>query len=80
MKTNMNYSYIKEEGKTQESKPYTAFSVVAMEGAACIYSVKEAFLDEKQAQRFVSLCNDLSLDPIHLLDAVYDAIVINETE
>lgn len=47
MKTNMNYSYIKEEGKTQESKPYTAFSVVAMEGAACIYSVKEAFLDEK---------------------------------
>lgn len=37
-------------------------------------SISDVFTDESAASRFVALCNDLDLSPIHLRDVIDDLL------
>lgn len=70
----MKYSYTREMRCNEEIGEYAAFAIMAMNGTVCIRYIAEVFLEEEKARTFVSLCNRLKLDPLHLEDAIYDAI------
>lgn len=39
-----------------------------------ICTVHDVFLNESRAREFAELCNELGLSPVHIYDAVQDAI------
>ena len=39
-----------------------------------ICTVHDVFLNESRAREFVGICNELGLSPVHIYDAVQDAI------
>ena len=57
---------------------YKAFGILSLQindtAEEIIEWIPDVFLDKNEAERFVKVCNDLNLAPIHLHDVIEDAI------
>lgn len=78
----VHYDYIREECSDSETGDYISYAIIAVrikenDGAVTaeeICTVHDAFLNESRAREFVGICNELGLSPVHIYDAVQDAI------
>lgn len=78
----VHYDYIREECSDSETGDYISYAIIAVrikenDGAVTaeeICTVHDVFLNESRAREFVGICNKLGLSPVHIYDAVQDAI------
>lgn len=78
----VHYDYIREECSDSETGDYISYAIIAVrikenDGAVTaeeICTVHDVFLNESRAREFVGICNELGLSPVHIYDAVQDAI------
>lgn len=78
----VHYDYIREECSDSETGDYISYAIIAVrikenDGAVTaeeICTVHDVFLNESRAREFAGICNELGLSPIHIYDAVQDAI------
>lgn len=71
----VTYTVTKENKWCVNNGHYTSFGINAYDFDKAqnpIQSISDIFLDCKSADRFVSTCNELELDIIHLNDVVED--------
>lgn len=77
-KTMVVYQVVKETLRSQEIGTYQTFGVGAyrscQERLKRVALVSDVFLEQEAAERFVKRCNQLQLDPSHLLDVIEDAL------
>ena len=69
----VHYDYIREECSDIETGDYISYAIIAVT-AEEICTVHDVFLNESRAREFVGICNELGLSPVHIYDAVQDAI------
>lgn len=78
----VHYDYIREECSDSESGAYISYAIIAVRikentgvvTAEEICTVHDVFLNESRAREFAGICNELELSPVHIYDAVQDAI------
>ncbi|MDD6260505.1 MAG: DUF6514 family protein [Clostridiales bacterium] len=73
----MAYTYCmrKDTIHDEERKEYTVYGIEAVgSDGKIISSFPDVFFDIQKAEHFVDLCNAGGLSPIHLADAVEDAL------
>ena len=74
----ITYQFVEETLTKPELGTYTAFAIRAYEekdGKQMIHShISDVFLNKKEAEHFVELCNRLQLDIVHLPDVIEDAL------
>ncbi len=59
----------------EDGKPYIVYGIEAINPQGeVLSSFPDVFFDKQKAENFVKLCNDSSLDIIHLSDVVEDSI------
>ncbi len=51
---------------------YTSYGIGYVSAGTLLFVIKDLTLNRARVEKFVSLCNDLQLDPIHIDDAVED--------
>lgn len=77
----VKYYYVKEELHNPEVGNYTAYAISAYEHhnhkKTNIY-ISDVFLNESDAKKFVNLCNDMKLDPVHLPQVIEEALMFNQ--
>ena len=70
------------ECSDSETGDYISYAIIAVrikenDGAVTaeeICTVHDVFLNESRAREFAGICNELGLSPVHIYDAVQDAI------
>lgn len=78
----VHYDYIREECSDSETGDYISYGIIAVRikendkavTAEAICTVYDVFLNESRAREFAGICNELGLSPVHIYDAVQDAI------
>ena len=79
----VHYDYIREECSNSETGDYISYAIIAVrikenDGAVTaeeICTVHDVFLNESRAKESLPSCaNELGLSPVHIYDAVQDAI------
>ena len=78
----VHYDYIREECSDSETGDYISYAIIAVRikendgevTAEEICTVHDVFLNESRAREFAGICNKLGLSPVHIYDAVQDAI------
>ena len=60
----------------EDEHPHTVYGVELLDGGEVKRAVPDVFFDRQKADDFVGACNILHLRPIHLDDAVEDAITL----
>ncbi len=72
------YDVVKENHSDNEIGNYDTFGIVAFriaDGAKeKLCHIEDVFLNETKAKEFTQKCNDFQLSPVHIYDAVLDAI------
>lgn len=74
LKPGIQYFAIREAYISPCTGRYRAYAVMVRNNQKAIAYVPDVFLKRKQAKRFVLLCNRLALDPVHLFEAIEDAL------
>ncbi len=69
----IEYVIEKESGEVI-NETSQSYSIVVKNDGAVTEKVPNAFLDERYAEKIVSLCNRLQLSPIHIYEVVENAI------
>ena len=74
----MKYEYrVRTDIVYDEDKlPHTVYGVELLTGGEVERAVPDVFFDRKKADAFVGACNTLHLRPMHLDDAVEDALTL----
>ena len=62
----------------EEHHTHTVYGIEAWCGETYIHSVKDVFFEKRQAEDFISLCNQSDLYEEHLIDVITD--VLNKTD
>lgn len=68
------YERKKEQFTDPDFGTYTAYAVVVKVQGTVVRCISDVFLSEAVADQFISLCNKLELDPVHLEEAIEDAL------
>ena len=72
------YDVVRENHSDSELGKYVAFGIAAFritDGAKeMLCHIEDVFLNESKAKEFTQRCNDFQLSPVHIYDAVLDAI------
>lgn len=74
----IHYDFIRENCSDSEIGEYVSYGIVVFrisgEAKETLCTVHDAFLSERKASEFTERCNKLGLSPVHIYDAVQDAI------
>lgn len=72
----ITYRVIEENLHSCEFESYIAYgiSVYSDDTETVLSSISDIFLKKERAEKLAQLCNENSLDPIHLKEVVEDAI------
>lgn len=70
----IQYLIIRETYTNPCTGQYKAYAVIVRKNLEAVAYVPDVFLKRKQAKRFITLCNRYALDPVHLFDAIEDAL------
>lgn len=73
-KLGIQYLIIRETYTNPCTGQYKAYAVIVRKNLEAVAYVPDVFIKKKQAKRFVALCNRYALDPVHLFDAIEDAL------
>ena len=72
------YDVVRENHSDSEIGNYDAFGITAFritDGAKeKLCHIEDVFLNENKAKEFTQKCNDFQLSPVHIYDAMLDAI------
>lgn len=72
------YDVVRENHSDSEIGNYDSFGITAfriIDGAKeKLCHIEDVFLNENKAKEFTQKCNDFQLSPVHIYDAVLDAI------
>lgn len=73
----IKYKVIKENFKSCELGKYTSYGIFAYseEVHSALKFYPDVFLNKASAEQLVNLCNNNSLDIVHLIDVIEDAII-----
>lgn len=73
------YSIIKEKLHTPDLGDYVSYGICAYliseNKNIEIAHISDVFLEKDDAVNFINLCNQLKLDPVHLNDAIENALM-----
>ena len=70
----VQYRTIRQALRSDEIGTYMAFGICVQNGASDSCCIPDVFLHEQEAKDFVARLNELQLSPIHLMDAIEDAL------
>lgn len=70
----MKYNYSKENYYHEEIGEYTAYAIKGYVEGKCVLYIPDVFLDESEAEKYISLFNEQELDPIHIYDVLEDIL------
>ena len=68
------YELVREELTDPERGAYTAYGVVLKQNGQILRTISDVFFNLAVAEQFISQCNELQLDPIHLDDVIEDLL------
>lgn len=70
------YSIRTDTVRDEADNVWTVYGItIADENGAVIKTIPDVFLNKAQVEEFVNLCNKLQLAPVHIMDAIDNALV-----
>lgn len=68
------YTLRTDSVRNEAGESRSVYGIEVWAGAERVGCVKDVFLDRREAEKLVGLCNRLSLSPVHLADVIEDSI------
>lgn len=70
----VTYELVKEKFKDEDLGDYISYGIEVKKCNETEMHISDVFINKVEADKFIKLCNETELDPIHLEDVILDTL------